>query len=337
MKLIFHKKELQKNDFSSRIDVDIYFEKRYINYITNCRKHGFMNNGNFNGYDPNRNGQNGYNDPYQANGYQQNYQQSYPQQGYQQSYPQQGYQPYQGDLAQQGVPFTGTRTGTMSLSDYSKKIFLWMGAGLAVTFFVALGLMLWLTSGDPLTVYARFSSYLPLFYGGIVVELVLAIVLNIFVAKMPYGVSLAMFFVYSLVSGVTFTPILVVYDAGSAIFCFAAAAVLFIGFAIYGTVTKRDLTKLGPILMIGVLVLLLFSVVGLIFNFGGLSILIGVIGVAIFVGLTAYDVQKIKKSYESLAGDDAMLKKLSVNLALQLYLDFINIFIYLLRLFGKRN
>lgn len=307
-----------------------------------------MNNGNFGGYDPNRNGQNGYNNGYDQN---QGYNNPYQANGYQNTpYNNQqtpGYQPYQGGFDQQapsgyngyGAPVVGTstRAGSMSLADYSKKVFLWMGAGLAVTFFVALGFMLLLTSGDEIEMYTKFANFLPLFYGGLVAELVLAVVLNFFVAKMPYGVSLAMFFVYSIVSGVTFTPILVVYDAGSAVFCFAAAAVLFIGFAVYGIVTKRNLDKLGPILMIGLIVLIVFSIFGLIFNMGGLSIIISIIGIAVFIGLTAYDVQKIKKSYESCAGDDEILNKLSVNLALQLYLDFINIFIYLLRLFGKRR
>lgn len=354
-----------------------------------------MNNGSFNGYDPN-NGQNsgfmggydpnanaqgqpynsnpypqsnGYQQPYNSNPYPQNndYQQSYnntatpgyapyqggtysnpaPQQNYgtpQQNYaaPQQSYAaPYAPAQEQQsssrgfGIPFVGSSSGTMTLSDYSKKIFLWMGAGLGLTFFVALGLMLWLTSGSELDLYVRFSNLLPLFYGGLIAEVVLAIVLGLFVKKMPYAVSLSMFIVYSIVSGVTFTPILVVYDAGSAIFAFAAAAVLFIGFAIYGIVTKRDLLKLGPILAIGLVVLLLFSVLGVIFQMSGLSIIISIVGIIIFIGLTAYDTQKIKASYDAYANDPEMLKKLSVNLALQLYLDFINLFIYILRLMGK--
>lgn len=377
-----------------------------------------MNNGNFNGYNPNGNGQNngfmggydpnsqpnnGYNsNPYppQNNGYQPynntsspgyapyqggTYSNPSPQQGYTapQSAPQQGYAapqstpqqpfyaapqstpqqpfyaapqstpqqpayaapqpasqnapyapPQQQGASGFGIPIAGSRSGAMTLSDYSKKIFLWMGAGLALTFVVALGLMLWLTAGDEIN-YDRFSDFLPLFYGGLIVEVVLAIVLNIFVKKMPYGVSLTMFIVYSVVSGVTLTPLLVVYDAGSAIFAFAAAAVLFIAFAIYGIVTKRDLTKLGPILLIGLVVLLLFTLLGFIFQMSGLSIIISIVGIIIFIGLTAYDTQKIKANYNAYANNPDMLNKTSVNMALQLYLDFINLFIYILRLMGN--
>ena len=153
--------------------------------------------------------------------------------------------------------------------------------------------------------------------------------------EMPYGVSLSMFIVYSVVSGITFSPILLVFEAGSAIFAFAAAAVLFVGFAIYGIVTKRDLMKLGSILMIGLIVLLIFTVIGIFVQMSLTSLFISIFGIAVFIGLTAYDAQKIRVSYDNLAADGEMLKKMSVNMALQLYLDFINLFIYLLRLMGK--
>ena len=322
-----------------------------------------MNNGDFNGYNPNgnRNDQGfmgGYDpnangaQPYQANGYQNN--------GYQNNSTSQGYMPYDGgtysnpnpgvnnnynaqvpnaypqnEAYPQNAAGTAVGTGTISLADYSKRIFIWMGIGLGVTFFVALGMLLYLTAGDEFDLYLKFVNLLPVFYGGLVVEIVLAIVLGIFVKKMPYKVSLAMFFVYSVVSGVTFTPILVVYDAGSAIFAFAATAILFVAFAIYGIVTKRDLTKLGPILAIGLIVLILFALIGMVVRMSWLSIGISLLGIAIFIGLTAYDAQKIKASYNAYQGNDEMLKKTSVNLALQLYLDFINLFIYILRLMGK--
>ena len=329
-----------------------------------------MNNGNFNGYDPNNRNQNGYsqglmgsydpnaNAPYQANHYQDNsstqgynpydggtygnpnpngynaYQQ--PQNGYNAQF-QGGYSQNPGfNAAPAGVNAgAAAGTGTMTLADYSKKIFLWMGAGLGLTFFVALGLILYLTSGSVLDLYLKFTNMLPVFYGGIIVELVLAFVLSLFVKKLPYGASLGLFIAYSIVSGVTFTPILCVYDAGSAIFAFAAAAVLFVSFAIYGIVTKRDLSKLGPLLMIGLIVLILFSVIGIFVHMSWASIIIALIGIAIFIGLTAYDTQKIKASYNAYSGNDEMLKKLSVNLALQLYLDFVNLFIYILKLMGK--
>ena len=294
---------------------------------------GYQNNnadqgyGSYNGYNSQQNGYNGYNS--QQNGYngyngQQNGYNSYNDAG---SY---------GQTASGYAPVgTQVNTGVITLAEYSKRIFLWMGVGLAVTFAVALGLMLYLTSGSEIDLYDKFSNMLPIFYGGIVVEFVLAFVLGLFVKKLPHTASLILFIVYSVVSGVTFTPVLVVYDAGSAIFAFAATAVLFFGFAIYGIVTKRDLTKLGPILLIGLIVLIIFSVIGILFHMSWLSIGISVLGIAIFIGLAAYDAQKIKTTYNTYANDEEMLKKTTVNLALQLYLDFVNIFIYILRLLGK--
>ena len=310
-----------------------------------------MNNGNFNGYDPNRRNQNNYDsgfmggyDPnqpqqgsYQAsNGYGQNQQGYQPYQPYGNSQ-NSGYQPYQGGSGY-STPNVQTNTvaqGAISLAEYSKKVFLWMGVGLTLTFLVALGIALFLTEGGILN-YSRVKSFVPFFYGGIVVELILAIALNVGVAKMSYKTSLIMFNVYSIVSGVTLAPLLVVYDAKSAVFAFAAAAALFFGFAIYGIVTKRDLTNLGPILAIGLIVLLIYSVIMLLIGHYN-SLLIGIIGLIIFIGLTAYDANKIKTSYNGLASDETMLNKMSVNMALQLYLDFINIFIYLLRIMGSRR
>ena len=288
-----------------------------------------------NGYDPNRNHNNF--DPY-LGGYD-------PNGGYN-NQNSNGYPPYnggtygnqnQGYTQNTGYYGAGVQTqARVSLAEYSKMIFLWMGIGLMITFGAALILMLYLTSGSINSQVSKLSSFLPVFYGGLVVELILALVLGFFVTKMSHTASLVMFFVYSFVSGITLTPVLCVYDAGSTVFAFAATALMFMTFAIYGIVTKRDLSKLGPILMIGLIFLLGYSVIMLLIGHYN-SLLIGVIGIAIFIGLTAYDAQKIKRSYEALSGDETMLKKMSVNLALQLYLDFINIFLYLIRIFGKRR
>ena len=294
-----------------------------------------MNNGSFNGFDPNRNkgGQGGYTDqnsypPYQSDAAYGSYQNSTTE----------GYRPYEGGTysnPQNVAPasaYAGQQTAAMSLSDYSKRIFFWMGAGMLLTFAVALGLMLFLTSGSEEDMMEKFSGFIPLFIGGIVVELVLAIALGVFVTKMSYQVSLGMFILYSIVSGVTLTPIMVVAGAKDAVFAFAAAAILFIAFAIFGIVTKRDLTKIAPLLFIGLIVLMLFAIIGIFVGMSWMSIVVSLIGIAVFVGLTAYDTQKIKSNYNTFCNDETMLKKTSVNMALQLYLDFINIFIYILRI-----
>lgn len=329
-----------------------FFTERDIVNIASLRKDDCMNNGNFNGYDPNGNNR-GNNDFGFLGGFDPNSSGSAPYQssdnyggqsgGYPPynsgSYgnPSSNYQPYSAPHTSAGyTPYNPAASATMTLADYSKRIFMWMGAGLLLTFAVALGLMFFLTSGGDEIQLARFEKFLPVFYGGIVFELILAFVLGLFVTKLPYKASMVMFLIYSVCSGVTITPLLCVYEVSSAIFAFAAAAAMFITLAVYGIVTKRDLTKLGTVMAVGLIVLLVYSTIMLIIGHYN-SLLVGVLGIIIFIGLTAYDAQKIKTSYNALSGDETMLKKASVNLALQLYLDFINIFIYLLRLMGKQR
>ena len=306
-----------------------------------------MNNGN-NGYDPNngypnQNGYSPYNNNYPQQGYQQqNYQQGYPQQGYQQQgyqqqgYPQQGYQQQgyqQQGYQQQGFngytqAYTSTQT-KISMAEFSKRVYAWMSAGLGITFLIGFTLMHILLNNMSLI-----EGFLPYFYGGIVVEFILVIVLGFFVRKLPYGVSLALFGIYSVLNGITLTPLLVVYGAQDAIYAFAATAVLFVAISIYGIVSKRDLTKLGPILLIGLIVLIGYSLIAMLFRMPSDSLIISLIGIALFIGFTAYDTRKIKTGYQYYQHDEALLKKSSVNIALELYLDFINMFIYILRLFG---
>ena len=314
-----------------------------------------------NGYDPNQgNPQQGGYSPYtngypqqQGYGQQQNFQQSYGQQpNYQQSYGQQqnyqqsyGQQPnYQQSYGQQGTPQQtygqqgysayqqGYQEAGISMADYSKRVYGWMSAGLTVTFVVGFVLMNILLNNITLI-----ADFLPFFYGGIIVEFILVIVLGFFVRKLPYGVSLGLFGVYSVLNGITITPMLVVYGAQDAIYAFAATAVLFIAISIYGIVSKRDLTKLGPVLLIGLLVLIGYSVIAMIFRMPGDSLIISLIGIALFIGFTAYDTRKIKTGYEYFKNSEKDLKKSTVTIALELYLDFINMFIYILRLFGSRR
>lgn len=300
-----------------------------------------------NGYDPNKGNpqqggytpyQNGY--PQQPQGYQQtnyqqqSYQQGYGQQGYQQpNYQQQyyGQQPQQQMYGQQsyGAYQQGYQEADISMAEYSKRVYGWMSAGLAVTFLVGFVLMNILLNNISLL-----TDFLPVFYGAIVVEFIVVVILGFFVRKLPYGVSLGLFGFYSILNGVTITPMLVVYGAQDAIYAFAATAVLFIAISIYGIVSKRDLTKLGPVLLIGLLVLIGYSVIAMIFRMPTDSLIISLIGIALFVGFTAYDTRKIKTGYEYFKNSEKDLKKSTVTIALELYLDFINMFIYILRLFG---
>ena len=168
-----------------------------------------------------------------------------------------------------------------------------------------------------------------------------------FVLIMSFGfrrlsapVLMALFITYAIINGITFSFILLAYTPGSVLGCFLSASAMFGVMAVMGYTTNQDLTKFGRILMMGVIGILIAMVINFFMHSSGLDYLISIIGVMVFVGLTAYDVQKLKRIGEGLEYDDvsaADTKKMSVLGALTLYLDFINIFLFLLRLFGDRR
>ncbi len=151
----------------------------------------------------------------------------------------------------------------------------------------------------------------------------------------------ALFMAYAAVNGISFSFILLAYTSGSVIGCFASASVMFGIMALMGYTTDKDLTSFGSILTMGLVGLIIASMVNWFLHSDALGYIISLVGVAVFTGLTAYDVQKLKRigagvEYNSVSANDT--KKLSLFGALTLYLDFINLFLMLLRLFGnKRN
>lgn len=150
----------------------------------------------------------------------------------------------------------------------------------------------------------------------------------------------ALFLIYAAINGIAFSFILVYYTAGSVVGCFASAAVMFGIMAYMGYTTNKDLTSFGRILTMGLIGILVAMVINFFLNSSALDYMISIIGVAVFTGLTAYDVQKLKRVAAGIefAGTEAAgVRKLSIMGALTLYLDFINLFLMLLRLFGNRK
>jgi FtsH-binding integral membrane protein len=165
----------------------------------------------------------------------------------------------------------------------------------------------------------------------------------IFVMAMSFGVNkmslpvlIGTFVAYSIVNGISFSFIFFIYNIGSIYKVFLSTAGLFAVMAIAGYTTKTDLTKLGSILMIGLIGLVVASLINFFMHSAQMDYIISILGVIIFTGLTAYDVQKIKNIGEQ-AGDSSEGKKYGIMGALTLYLDFINLFLFLLRLFGGRK
>lgn len=216
-----------------------------------------------------------------------------------------------------------------TLSNYTAKTFLWMFAGLLVTFGVSLAAYV-----SNIGFYLLRSSFT--FFGLAILEIVLVVALASRLHSMSVGSARGLFFLYAAVNGLVFSSYLWLYNMGDVLMAFGAAALYFGVMAAYGYLTKRDLTSWRTPLMVGLIVLLAVSVIGMFFMSGS-SILFSVLGIVIFSCYTAYDTQKIKALYFAYAGNEAMAKKASIYAALQLYLDFINLFLYLLRIFGRNR
>ena len=223
-------------------------------------------------------------------------------------------------------------TQQFAIITFMNKVYAWMSLGLAVTAVTA-----W-TFG--MVVPAELVAANPMIY---IISLGLLVGFAFLVAPriagMPAPIAIGAFMGYSFLWGVALSAIFLVHPLATISKTFFIAAGMFTGMAIYGTVTKKDLTSLGSLCLMGVWGLLLVAVfeLGAAFLFGmhfkALDLPIGILGVVIFVGLTAYDAQKIKQL--SIAGETST--GLAVAGALALYIDFIGIFIYLLRIFSSRD
>ncbi len=221
-----------------------------------------------------------------------------------------------------------------SLSHYTAKTFGIMFLGLLVTFGIAWFLAQ--TTAGMRLLYNALTAIPWIHFAILIAELVVVIAMSAMIKKLSPAAAAACFFVYSVLTGMTFSLIFIAYEVTSLVLVFAFTALYFGGMAVFGYLTKIDLSRLRTILVGGLIVLIVVNLLMLFIP--GLEVLDRVmctVGVVIFLAFTAYDTQKIKAYYYGFQGDDAMLKKASVISALELYLDFINLFLYLLRLFGK--
>lgn len=203
------------------------------------------------------------------------------------------------------------------------KIFLWMFIGLAITFGVA-----FYCAQNENMVYNIFSKYY-LFL--VILELVVVFVLSARIRKMNPMTAKLMFALYSFITGLTFSSIFVVYQLSSIIYIFGISAVLFLIFGLIGYFTKIDLTKLGTYLFMGLIGLIILSIINMFVASETFNMTICVIALVIFLAYVAYDINKIKRNLPFFNSSE----NLAIYGALELYLDFINIFIRLLQLFGR--
>jgi len=219
------------------------------------------------------------------------------------------------------------------VSDYVRSVYNWMGIGLALTGFVAYYVsnsesMIRLIFGNPFVLLVL-----------IVAEMGLVFAIAGMVNRMSAGTATALFVLYSGLNGVTLSSIFLVYVRSSIVSAFFICAATFIACSIYGWVTKKDLTSLGGFMAMGLIGIVIASLVNLFIQSSSVSAIISYIGVFVFIGLTAYDTQKIKNMALTQPAnlDGAVIRKGAILGALSLYLDFINLFLMLLSIFGQRR
>ena len=217
----------------------------------------------------------------------------------------------------------------VGLRAYMQKVFGLMGLGTAIT-----GLVAFFTANSPAMLQVLYGT--PLRYVIFLAPLAFVLVLSFGIQRMRASTAQLVFWLFAGVMGLSLASIFLVYTGQSIVTTFFVSSATFFGMALYGYTTKRDLTGWGSFLFMGLIGLLIASLVGLFVQSSALQFAISVIGVLIFTGLTAYDTQNIKEMYY--AGDDAETGgKKAVMGALRLYLDFINLFLYLLRFLGDRR
>ncbi len=210
-----------------------------------------------------------------------------------------------------------------------RSVFAWMTLGLTVTGFVA-----------SVVIHMPALSFLyqgPILFVLLFLELGLVFWLSARVMQMSPSTGSMMFLVYSALNGVTLAPIAFVYTGESIASAFVVTGGLFGVMSLYGYVTKRSLAGFGGFLLMGLVGLILASIVNIFIMSNALSFACSVVGVLIFTGLTAYHVQRIKQSGAQVQSGSDEFRRLAILGALSLYLDFINLFLYLLRFFGRRD
>jgi uncharacterized protein len=208
-----------------------------------------------------------------------------------------------------------------------RQVYAWMGAGLAITAILAL-----ITLSSPLILNAIMGNRL-VFYGLMIGELALVFTLSGAINRLSAGVATLLFVAYSALNGVTLSIVAFVYTANSITSTFVITAGMFGAMSIYGYMTKRDLTSWGSFLFMGLIGVVIASVVNIFVASSAVSWIISGIGVIVFTGLTAYDTWKIK----DMAAQGIEGRKPAILGALTLYLDFINLFLMLLRFTGNRR
>ena len=223
-----------------------------------------------------------------------------------------------------------SEAGAGAIARFFNAVYAWMAAGLALTALVA-----WWVSTQPDLVAMVRSG--PILIGLVIAQLALVFTLSAATQKLNALAATALFLLYSALNGLTLSVLFLVYSQATLGSAFLITSGMFGGMSLFGFVTKRDLSGLGSLLFMALIGLILASVVSIFWRNDMLTTIINYAGVLIFVGLTAYDTQKLKAVALATAHDARAAARYSVNGALTLYLDFINLFLFLVRILGRRE
>jgi FtsH-binding integral membrane protein len=230
-----------------------------------------------------------------------------------------------------------TAAGTQALDidqglrSYMLKVYNYMGLGLGLSGVTAYAVMKGVEADAPWAIALMKAHWLFALLG-----IGLVFFLSFGMRRMQASTAFAAFMAYAVINGIWLTPVLLIYTGASVATTFFVCASMFLATSLYGYTTKRDLTGMGSFLMMGLIGLIVASVVNIFLGSTALAFAVSVIGVLLFTGLTAYDTQKIKEMYYEGDGHEIARKK-SILGALTLYLDFINLFIFLLQFLGNRR
>ncbi|MBW1993791.1 MAG: Bax inhibitor-1/YccA family protein [Deltaproteobacteria bacterium] len=229
---------------------------------------------------------------------------------------------------------TTRRTEAQALvNEFVRSVYNWMAIGLALTGFVAF----YVASNESLLKLIYGNRLL--FFALIIAELALVFSISARVNKMHASTATALFILYAALNGATLSLIFIIYTRSTITSTFFVCAATFVACSVYGWTTKRDLTSFGGFLFMGLIGIIIASFVNMFVRSSGMNMIISYIGVLVFVGLTAYDTQKLKTmALTQPAGLEAgVIRKGAILGALSLYLDFINLFLMLLRILGNRD
>lgn len=231
--------------------------------------------------------------------------------------------------------FAAAEQAALTQKRFLYQVYAWMGAAILLTAIAA-----FFTAQSPFLLQLIFGNGQGFPVGMIVLiiaEFGLVWYLSARVFDLQFETGAALFALYSVLNGITLSVIFLAYTESSIASTFFVCSAMFFGMSLYGWTTKADLSKWGNILFMALIGIVIASLVNMFLRSDWLGYIISFIGVIVFTGLTAYDTWKLKEAHEQLSGNEVMVRKLGILGALTLYLDFINLFLMLLRLFGDRR